>query len=126
MFWDSDWQGLCELCRNSKSAQEQISYRTGPQVIVKGCGPGGVPGRPKSIGTNVMGGPGRISGIIHLEPLLSQSPGVLVLAGSPDPEAAKDFLRHLMRPEQLGPYIQVAQGRWYPTKPRLAENPVLD
>jgi len=31
MFWDSDWQGLCELCRNSKSAQEQISYRTGPQ-----------------------------------------------------------------------------------------------
>ena len=57
------------------------------------------------------------------EPLtfLSQNPDVLVFARSPNPEGARDFLRHLMRPEQLGPYIEAAQGRWYPTMPRLAE-----
>jgi multiple sugar transport system substrate-binding protein len=57
------------------------------------------------------------------EPLtfLSQNPDVMVFAESPNPEGARDFLRHLMRPEQLGPYIEAAQGRWYPTMPRLAE-----
>jgi multiple sugar transport system substrate-binding protein len=54
---------------------------------------------------------------------LSQSPDVLVFANSPNPDGARDLLRHLMRPERLGPYIEAAQGRQYPTMPGLAETP---
>jgi 5-methylcytosine-specific restriction endonuclease McrA len=44
LFWDrSNWQPLCRSCGAEKSAREQMNYRTGKPVIVKGCTVTGLP-----------------------------------------------------------------------------------
>jgi hypothetical protein len=38
-------------------------------------------------------------------------------------QGAKAFLRYLLRPEQLGPFLEAAQGRFFPPMPKLLERP---
>jgi multiple sugar transport system substrate-binding protein len=47
----------------------------------------------------------------------------LSFTASPNPEGAKAFLRYLLQPEQLGPYLEATQGRFFPPMPRLLERP---
>jgi hypothetical protein len=42
---------------------------------------------------------------------------------SPNTEGAKAFLRYLLQPEQLGPYLEATQRRFFPPMPKLLERP---
>lgn len=48
---------------------------------------------------------------------------VVVLAGSNQPEQAKDLIRYLTQPDILAGYIEGAQGRFFPVMPDLLERP---
>ena len=39
-----------------------------------------------------------------------------------NPEVAKDFLRYLIRPANLGNYLKQARGRWLPVMPSIVHN----
>lgn len=47
----------------------------------------------------------------------------LVFSASKHKEAAKDFLRFLIRPENLGPFVKGSQGRWFPVRQDLLDDP---
>jgi multiple sugar transport system substrate-binding protein len=47
----------------------------------------------------------------------------LAFRGGRNPAGAAAFLRYLTDPEHLGPYLEAAQGRWFPPMPALAERP---
>jgi len=47
---------------------------------------------------------------------------VSMFDSSRNPEAAKSFLSYLIRPDQLGPYLETSQGRYFPVMPKLTEN----
>ncbi len=47
----------------------------------------------------------------------------VVFADSKNKKGAKSFISFLIKPENLGPYIEGAFGRWYPVMPELANTP---
>lgn len=47
----------------------------------------------------------------------------LVFRGSKNKAAAKDFLKFLTRPENLGPYVEGSLGRWFPVMTELLNTP---
>jgi multiple sugar transport system substrate-binding protein len=56
-------------------------------------------------------------------PLLAVYSGMEVYVAGRNPAGAKRFLRYLIQPEQLGPYIEAAQGRLFPALRELADTP---
>jgi multiple sugar transport system substrate-binding protein len=40
-----------------------------------------------------------------------------------NPAGAKEFMRFLLRPENLGPYLENSLARWFPVDQRLIETP---
>jgi multiple sugar transport system substrate-binding protein len=57
-------------------------------------------------------------------PLISLYFGTEIYAGGHNPEGAKTFLRYLIKPEQLGPLVEAAQGRYFPALAELADTPI--
>jgi len=47
----------------------------------------------------------------------------VIFADSKNKAGAKSFISFLIQPENLGPYIEGAFGRWYPVQPALANTP---
>lgn len=47
----------------------------------------------------------------------------LVFADSKNKAAARDFLKFLVRPENLGPYVKGSMGRWFPVMHELLADP---
>ena len=47
----------------------------------------------------------------------------LVFSDSKNKAAAKDFLKFLTRPENLGPFVEGALGRWFPVMTELVDTP---
>jgi len=47
----------------------------------------------------------------------------LIFRDSKHKAAAKSFLKFLVRPENLGPYVKGSFGRWFPVMKELAEDP---
>lgn len=47
----------------------------------------------------------------------------VIFTDSKNKKGAKSFISFLIKPENLGPYIQGAFGRWYPVMPELANTP---
>ena len=48
---------------------------------------------------------------------------MISFSASANKEGAKAFLRYLLQPEQLGPLLEAAQGRFFPPMPKLLERP---
>ena len=48
---------------------------------------------------------------------------VVIFKESPNHEQAKSLLSYLIQPENLGSYLQGAQGRYFPVMPKLLEDP---
>lgn len=48
---------------------------------------------------------------------------VVIFKESPNQEQAKSLLSYLIQPENLGSYLQGAQGRYFPVMPKLLEDP---
>ena len=47
----------------------------------------------------------------------------IIFTSSPNPLLAKNFLSYLVRPDNLGPYIKGAKGRYFPIMPKLWKDP---
>jgi multiple sugar transport system substrate-binding protein len=47
----------------------------------------------------------------------------VIFTSSPNPELAKNFLSYLVKPDNLGPYIKGAKGRYFPIMPKLWKDP---
>ena len=47
----------------------------------------------------------------------------LIFADSQNKEGAKEFMRFLLKPENLGPYLEGSIGRWFPVTKSLIETP---
>ena len=47
----------------------------------------------------------------------------VIFTSSAHPKLAKEFLSYLVQPENLGPYIKGARGRYFPIMPQLWEEP---
>lgn len=47
----------------------------------------------------------------------------VIFTDSKNKNGAKSFIAFLIKPENLGPYIEGAFGRWYPVMPELANSP---
>jgi len=48
---------------------------------------------------------------------------LVIFTSSPHPKLAKEFLSYLVQPENLGPYIKGAKGRYFPIMPQLWKDP---
>ncbi len=48
---------------------------------------------------------------------------VLIFKDSQNKEGAKEFMRFLLKPENLGPYLEGSIGRWFPVTKTLIESP---
>jgi multiple sugar transport system substrate-binding protein len=47
----------------------------------------------------------------------------LIFKQSKNKAAAKDFMKHLLQPENLGPYLEGSLARWFPVDKRLVDTP---
>ena len=47
----------------------------------------------------------------------------LIFEQAQNPEGAKEFMRFLLKPENLGPYLEGSIGRWFPVTKSLIESP---
>ena len=47
----------------------------------------------------------------------------VIFKDAPNKEAAKEFMRFFMQPDQLGPYLENSLARWFPVDKRLIERP---
>jgi multiple sugar transport system substrate-binding protein len=47
----------------------------------------------------------------------------VIFKASNNKEGAKEFMRYLYEPENIGPYLEGSIGRWFPVMPELVETP---
>jgi multiple sugar transport system substrate-binding protein len=47
----------------------------------------------------------------------------VIFKDAPNKEAAKEFMRFFLQPDQLGPYLENSLARWFPVDKRLIERP---
>ena len=47
----------------------------------------------------------------------------VIFKDAPNKEAAKEFMRYFLQPDQLGPYLENSLARWFPVDTRLTERP---
>jgi multiple sugar transport system substrate-binding protein len=47
----------------------------------------------------------------------------VIFQGANNVEGAKDFMRYLYEPENIGPFLEGSIGRWFPVMPELVETP---
>jgi multiple sugar transport system substrate-binding protein len=47
----------------------------------------------------------------------------VIFKDAPNKEAAKEFMRFFLQPDQLGPYLENSLARWFPVDTRLIERP---
>jgi multiple sugar transport system substrate-binding protein len=47
----------------------------------------------------------------------------VIFEGAKNVEGAKDFMRYLYEPENIGPFLEGSIGRWFPVMPELVETP---
>ncbi len=47
----------------------------------------------------------------------------VIFKDSANKEGAKEFMRYLYEPENIGPYLEGSIGRWFPVMPELVETP---
>lgn len=47
----------------------------------------------------------------------------VIFEGASNVEGAKDFMRFLYEPENIGPYLEGSIGRWFPVMPELVDTP---
>jgi multiple sugar transport system substrate-binding protein len=47
----------------------------------------------------------------------------VIFKNSSNKDGAKEFMRYLLKPENIGPYLEGSIGRWFPVMPALVDTP---